>query len=200
MKKFLCGLIAGVLMIESASIAFAASPNVEDVSNNSESAIVIDLSEVDLTKPYKVEKQFINEYGDEVTIGAVYTPQKNTEEKITPFSREWSHQYQATEGTWTSYYDGSILSQMQYTFDVSKSGDHWMISNGRDFYVSMLITNILNKNLRINRSISSFGMPAEITGSCTLRIGDSPLGTISTIDAWIKTTVSDDGVLTVSGN
>ena len=87
---------------------------------------------------------------------------------------------------------------MSYDFDVSMSGSHWKISNARNLIVGMPLTQISNKSLVIGRSISAIGMPAEVTGSCTLKRSVGVYN--STIDAWIKTTVSDDGVLTVSGN
>ena len=198
MKRFVCGLIASVMLLGNGVVAFATEKDLQ--TSTDEASIVIDLDQIDLSKPYKVEKQYINDAGDKVTIGAVYTPPEKTD-SITPFGlEEWSHSYQASEGTWTSYYDGSIINQMSYEFDVSHPTSHWKISNARNLVVNMLITQISNKSVVINRSTSSIGMPAEVTGSCTLKIINTPIGPVSTVDAWIKTTVSDDGVLTVSGN
>lgn len=201
MKKVLCGLIASVLVIQSASVAFATTPPDDGAIANSE-AIVLDFDKMDMSKPFQIEKQYTNDQGEKVTVGVIYTPAPKEDSKAdaSPFSWIWSHTYDATEGTMTSYYDGSIISQMRYTYDLSKPAQHWVISNPRDLFVGALITDISNKSLVVNRSVSAIGKPAEITGSCTLRIGQTPIGAVSTVDAWIKTTISDDGKLTVSGN
>lgn len=72
MKRFVCGLIASVMLLGNGVVAFATEKDLQ--TSTDEASIVIDLDQIDLSKPYKVEKQYINDAGDKVTIGAVYTP------------------------------------------------------------------------------------------------------------------------------
>ena len=112
----------------------------------------------------------------------------------------WSHSYEATVGTWTSYFDGSIIDGMSYQYDVSRSGTHWKISNARNHVAYCILSTIRDKSLTINRAVSTSTYPAEVMGMCTVEVIDTPIGNLMTVDAWIKTTISDSGVLTVSGN
>jgi hypothetical protein len=89
---------------------------------------------------------------------------------------------------------------MQYDFDVSRSGSHWKISNGRNLVAHAIISTIEGKSLKINRATSTSAYAAEIMGTCTIKVLDTPIGSAATIDAWIKTTINDSGTLTVSGN
>ena len=147
-----------------------------------------------------MEKQYINDFGVTITIGAVYIPAEETGE-IVPFgAEEWSHSYQASEGTWTSYYKGVLIGEMNYDFDVSFTGKHWRISNARNLMVSAMVSEVLDKLLVINRDESYGTLPAEVMGSCTLKFINTPIGPVRTLQPWIKTTISDSGKLTVCGN
>lgn len=180
------------------SLAFAADSETVAtkslVSVQDESAIVVDMNEIDITKPYEITKETINSRGETVTLKAVYTPAKPS---IIPM---WSHEYTASSGTWRSYYDGSIISGMSYEYDVSKYGTHWKISNARNLLAHAVLSTIRDKSLTINRSISAPSYPAEVMGVCTVDFIDTPIGHVVSMDAWIKTTISDGGTLTISGN
>ena len=84
-------------------------------------------------------------------------------------------------------------------YDVSRSGSHWKISNARNLKAHCILSTIKDKSLTINRSTSTSTYPAEVMGMCTVELIDTPIGHVMSIDAWIKTTISDSGTLTVSG-
>ncbi|MDR2024953.1 MAG: hypothetical protein LBQ71_17310 [Hungatella sp.] len=193
-KKVICTLLVASLVLGANVIAFASEPTV-DKSHNAALEIDMNSDSFDVTKPYEVSKQIVNDRGETVTIGAVYTPNKD----YNPYLR-WSSSQNASVGTWTSYYDGSIACSMQYDFDVSRSGSHWKISNGRNLVAHAIISTIEGKSLKINRATSTSAYAAEIMGTCTIKVLDTPIGSAATIDAWIKTTINDSGTLTVSGN
>ena len=62
------------------------------------------------------------------------------------------------------------------------------------------MSSIKDKSLTINRSTSTSTYPAEVMGMCTVEFIDTAIGHLISIDAWIKTTITDNGILTVSGN
>lgn len=190
--KTLLSVILLVTMLSNSLVVFA------DTKEFSESLqITVNMDSFDITKPYEISKQYTDEEGNIVTVGAVYRP--NPDYQVVPFST-WSESYDATVGTWTSYYDGGIACSMSYDFDVDRSGSHWKISNGRNLSVHAVLSTIESKSLTINRSVSTSIYPAEIFGTTTLKVLDTPVGSAATIEAWVKTTVSDSGTLTVSGN
>lgn len=176
------------------STAFAQEIPITD-ENHNELNIDMNSDCFDVTQPYEVSKTIVNDDGEKIVIGAIYTPNQDYNPKL-----RWSSTKNASVGTWTSYYDGGIACSMSYSFDVSRSGSHWKISNGRNLVANALLSTIESKKLSINRSISSANYPAEIMGVCSIKVLDTPIGSAATIDAWIKTVISDSGKLTVSGN
>lgn len=191
-KKILSLLVLVSMLLGSSMSVFAAPESPVDVED---SQIEVDMDSFDITQPYEISKQYTDEDGNVVTIGAIYEPKPSIQPLI-----KWNKTYKASVGTWTSYYDGSIVASMRYTFDVSRSGSHWKISNGRNLSANALLSTIEGKRLSINRSISTATYPAEIYGECTIKVLDTPIGSAATLDAWIKTTISDSGTLTVCGN
>lgn len=196
MKKILCSLLACVMLFGTSTVAFAAESTPAGVPEDNDACIVVDFNEMDMTKPFEISTQYVNEQGETITIGAIYTPNEDWEE-ITPM---WSHDYEATVGTWTSYFDGSIIDGMSYQYDVSRSGSHWKISNARNFLAHCVLSTVRDKQLTINRATSTSSSPAEVMGICTVDVIDTPIGHVMSMDAWIKTTITDGGTLTVSGN
>ncbi len=195
MKKFISSMFACLIVMGYTTTAFAAYDlSNEEVITDNDTAIVVDMNDIDVTKPHEITKEYVNDHGETVTLRAVYTPVDPT---VAPM---WSNKYDATVGTWTSYYDGGILNGMSYDYDVSKSGSHWKISNARNLTAHCILSSITDKSLTINRSTSTSVYPAEVIGICTVEFIDTPIGHVSSIDAWIKTTISDRGTLTVSGN
>lgn len=190
MRKITSLLLALVLVLSMCIPAFAA----EVVTDTDEATIVVDMNNIDVSQPYEITKEFVNDRGETVTLRAVYTPAEPTAVPM------WSHSYEATVGTWTSYFDGSIIDGMSYQYDVSRSGTHWKISNARNHVAHCILSTIRDKSLTINRAVSTPTYPAEVMGMCTVEVIDTPIGNLMTVDAWIKTTISDSGVLTVSGN
>ncbi len=190
MKKITSLLLALVLVFSMCIPVFAT----EVVTDTDEATIVVDMNNIDVSQPYEITKEFVNDRGETVTLRAVYTPAEPTAVPM------WSHSYEATVGTWTSYFDGSIIDGMSYQYDVSRSGTHWKISNARNHVAHCILSTIRDKSLTINRAVSTPTYPAEVMGMCTVEVIDTPIGNLMTVDAWIKTTISDSGVLTVSGN
>lgn len=152
------------------------------------------MNDIDVTQPYEITKEYVNDRGETVTIKAVYTLAEPTAVPM------WSHDHDATVGTWASFYDGSFMDAMSYEYDVSKSGSHWRIYKARNLTVRCLLSTIKDKSLTINRSTSTSTYPAEVMGMCTIELMDTPIGHVASVDTWIKTTISDSGTLTVSGN
>ena len=191
LKKLLGVGITFALIVCNSVVSFA---NEKTPANNNEPMLEVDFSTLDLKTPFEIKEEFVNEKGETETVGVVFTPDPNYKPEL-----RWSETYDATVGTWTSYYDG-IAADMSYDFDLSKSGSHWKISNPRGPWVSVALSSVSDKKLVINRAISAPSYLAEIMGSCTIEVLDVQWGQAATIDAWIKTTVSDSGTLKVSGN
>lgn len=194
MKKFISCFLACVVIMSCATTAFAADVNTSSNEQHDATAIVVDMNNIDVTKPCEITKEFKNDRGETVTLRAVYTPAEPTAVPM------WSHDYEATVGTWTSYFDGSIIDGMSYEYDVSRSGSHWKISNARNLMAHCILSSIKDKSLTINRSTSTSTYPAEVMGMCTVEFIDTAIRHLISIDAWIKTTITDNGILTVSGN
>lgn len=192
-KKLIGFILLSTMLLSNSIVSFAAST---DSITSETTSLEINMESLDLAKPHEISKQYVNENGDIVIIGAIYTPN----EDYNPIAPLWSESYNAVVGTWTSYYDGSVACSMSYDFDVNRSGSHWSISNARNFSVHALISTVEAKELKINRAVSSASYAAEVRGQCTLKMLDTPLGSAATVEAWIKTTVNDAGTLTVSGN
>lgn len=192
-KKMTTIILVCSMLWGNVSTAYAQEFPITEENNE----VTVDMNSdcFDVTQPYEVSKTIVNDDGKNIVIKAIYTPN----EDYNPTLR-WSSTKNATVGTWTSYYDGGIACSMSYSFDVSRSGSHWKISNGRNLVASAILSTIKNKKLSINRSISSANYPAEIMGVCTVQVMDTSIGAVATIDAWIKTVISDSGKLTVSGN
>ena len=189
MKRMISLLLTLALFMTMSVPAFAV-----DTTETDEDSLLIDLNALDLSESIRIEKTIFDENGNEVTIGLSYTPE---EPQVQPY---WSKDYEATESTWTAYYNGFIINNMSYEFDVSKSGSHWKISNARNLTASHILATIENKSLTINRAISTPSYPAEVMGMCTVNLIETEIGTLRTWDAWIKSEITDDGVLTISGN
>lgn len=194
-KRLMGVFLLATMIFSNCLTAFASTE--ESGGNGENSQIIVDMDSIDITKPYEISKQYIDDDGNTVTVGAVYKP--NPDYQVMPHGK-WSESHDATVGTWTSYYDGGIACSMSYDFDVERSESHWKISNGRNFSAHAILSTIDSKKLVINRSVSTATFPAEIVGSCTINLMDTQNGSVATIDAWIKTTVNDSGTLTVSGN
>ena len=99
MKKIASLLLALVLVFSVCIPVFAT----EVVTDTDEATIVVDMNNIDVSQPYEITKEFVNDRGETVTLRAVYTPAEPTAVPM------WSHSYEATVGTWTSYFDGSIM-------------------------------------------------------------------------------------------
>lgn len=193
-RKIIGIFLVGIMVFGMNIVAFAAEPSVKD-EKNVEFEVDMDSENFDISEPYEVKKEIVNDNGDTVVIGAIYTPNPEYNPNL-----RWSSTKNASVGTWTSYYDGGIACSMRYDFDVSRSGSHWKISNGRNLTASALLSTIEGKSLKINRSTSTSSYAAEIMGTCTVKVLDTQIGSAATIEAWIKTVINDSGKLTVSGN
>ena len=185
MKKRLVSMLLALAMCMGLAVPAVA------VDVNSSSTVASELSvsanEIDMSMPYHYSKTFL-ENGQEVTIGVRYEPAAQT--------RSGSKSDPASEGVWTSYYNSPILS-MSYKYGLEKSGSHWKVSNARDHRYSAIGYSTSNPSLKIARSISTASFPAEINASVQYTLITDLLFTSTGV---VNTTVSDDGIVTVSWN
>jgi len=191
-KKFI-GVVLSILLVGCNSVAAFAEEN-HGYEGEEAATIEVNFNEIDINKPYETSCEFVNDNGEQVTLRLVYTPEKEHNSML-----RWSKEYDAKVGGWKAYYDG-ITTEMSYEFDMSKSGSHWKVSNARNHIASAALSSIKNKKLVVNRAISTKTYPAEIMGSCDVEILDTAIGHLMTVNAWIKTTVSDSGIVKISGN
>lgn len=186
MKKFLSVFLAASMIVCVSVPALANEPTI-----STDSALEINYNEIDASKPYEISREFVNSEGEEVTVGLIFTPSVNN-------GARGSSTDQASVGTWKSYYDG-VTVNLSYEFDMNKSGTHWNVSNMRHFNASSAIARISDKEYQIDRATSTARYPAELYASCMLEILDTGIvGPIATTNPWLKTTVSDAGVVTTS--
>lgn len=174
MKVFLKRLMVlltaiSVLIVGNASIAFANdSFHAEKFSLN--------LNEFDKSQPY-VETIHFEKDGEPGWIKLTYTPALTRDA--------------ATEGTWKSEAFW-VVAGMSYSFDLSKSGSEWKISNARDLSVNCVGGTVQDQSLSINRSVSSASKPAEVTGKMTCNV----IGDLGSVTFMLKTKVQNGEVTT----
>ena len=189
--KKITGIVLSLAMVLGLSVtAFAAEPDNSTLSAPETSiAIDTDLGEYDLTKPFTVTKEYTDENGTPIVITSKFTPAPATRGSSTTT---------ASVGSWESHATYGVIG-MSYEFDLTKSGTHWKISNGRNFtYYGVLVT-FTDPKLTITRSISSSSFPAEIDGTVTGTVSAGGITAGSSV-CMLNTKVSDSGVVTTTWN
>ena len=183
MLKRLISMVLTLSLISSISISAFAS----DVSFDSE--ISVDLSSLDPEESYSKTISFYTRDNMPATIKLEYTP--------APQTRAGSTTEEAVVGVWRSWY-WDPASSMSYRVDLEMVGSQWKMSNARDFQYSVVLCTFEDEKLEITRAISTDIFPCEVIGSVLVTVLDNPV-----VDPWqttwsLRTTVSHDGICTVS--
>lgn len=152
------------------------------------------MNTLDLTHPITITKEQVKDNGEVVIITSEYTPNKHYNSNI--LSRGTGT---ASVGSWKTTVS-NIAGSMSFEYDLSKSGSSWKISNARNFSLSVVLSTISNKYLTINRSTSTASFPAEVYANADINVLDTTWGSGATVNAWIKVTVSNSGVITTTHN
>lgn len=181
MKKFLSIILSLAMVFSLSSHAFAAEP-VDD----QDTLIAIELNEIDLTKPFSKTIQVDTEGETPGTLTLAFTPKPQTRGSAT---------YEATAGTWTSWYKG--IENMSYQVDLEKVGNQWKMSNARNHTYSRVFTTFSNPSLKITRAMSTDLFPCEVNASVTAELFDNQWVSLGTSLWYMYTTVTHDGVLVV---
>lgn len=192
LKRSTALVLSLLFMVLPIQTSFAASP--EEESNLStarsiseETLVEKDLNLLDLSMPYSETTQYTDEQGKLCTLTLNFTP--------APQNRG-SSTNNASVGTWTSSFTAGIIN-MSYTFDLSKSGSQWVISNARNHKYSGAFMTFSNASLYISRSTSTASFPAEINASVFVSVFDNQWFVISQSTATMYTTVSSSGTMTL---
>ncbi len=164
-----------------------------EISNDQISKI--DMNKLDLALPITITKEQTKDNGEVVIITSKYTPNKNYNSNILLKDTTGN----ATVGSWKTTVS-NIAGSMSFEYDLSKSGSSWKISNARNFSLSVVLSTISNKSLTINRSTSTASYPAEVYANADINVLDTTWGSGATVNAWIKVTVSNSGVITTTHN
>ena len=189
-----CGVLtaAGAIhLLPTAAFAddVAAGNVVADVAD---SALQVDFNHMDLSSEFTTSKEYINQNGDKVVLRGHYVPNPNLDKEPVPC---WTEEHPLNPGTWTSSCE-TILGAMEYTFDIVRVGTHWGIENQRDFKANLALSGVSDKEMRVNRKVSTPHYPASIIADCVFHI----LGTTDLVDAYIETQLHETGKLIVRGN
>lgn len=201
LKRIFTLALTGALVFSSSTIVFAAESDYSNYKQNIEISneqisSEINMNTLDLTQPIKITKEQVKDNGEVVIVTSEFKPNKNYNSNILSRGTVTGT---ASVGSWKTTVS-NIAGSMSFEYDLSKSGSNWKISNARNFSLSVVLSTISNKSLTINRSTSTASFPAEVYANADINVLDTTWGSGATVNAWIKVTVSNSGVITTTHN
>lgn len=159
-KKILIGFALALFLVSSNYEKFALA---NDIDNSiGQELLNIDVDSLDII-PQEYTDTWTDEQGGTYVVTSTYTPSVTSQ-------LGWGgiNYHTAKVATWThtvKYYAGVKIMEHGFTYDLSKSGSQWKISNPRKQFYSGAFSSFSDDKLGIYRAVSTSTYPAEAYAS-----------------------------------